>query len=148
MTEPSAQDRTLDLSRLRGRLALLVGGSGGIGESIGRGLAAAHAKVTSAVRNELWAVAAMRSQGTDGSYTSAARFDGHDVDEVLVIRVGLSGQEPLFEVTEASFELLDAASLKATLSPAHAAVLSLASAVRVIVTRQSFYVDGGLTATQ
>jgi NAD(P)-dependent dehydrogenase (short-subunit alcohol dehydrogenase family) len=117
--------------RLDGKVALITGGYGGIGEAVCRGLAAAGAKIAVAGRsaertNAL--VDELRQQDYDAY---AAPFDAHKVTDihrmvddvaahygqldVLVNCVGLNREEKLLDITEENFDYVYSANLKSAL---------------------------------
>jgi len=119
------------LFRLDGKVALVPGGYGGIGEAVCRGLAAAGATVAVAGHNteKTHALAdALKSEGYD---TYAAAFDAHSVEDIrrmtdevaaqcgridiLVNCVGLNREEKLLDVTEANFDYVYSGNLKSAL---------------------------------
>jgi gluconate 5-dehydrogenase len=125
------------LFRLDGKVALVPGGYGGIGESVCRGLAAAGALVAVAGRRHERARALADALGREGYNTYAAPFDAsvvvdirRMVDEVvthfgrldiLVNCVGLNREEKLLDVTEENFDAVYTGNLKSALFLAQAA---------------------------
>jgi gluconate 5-dehydrogenase len=125
------------LFRLDGKVALVTGGYGGIGEAVSRGLAAAGAKVGVSGHNAEKAAAcaeAIRKQGGDAF---AATFDSVSVAEtrrmvdevaahfgrldILVNCVGLNREEKAEEVTEEMFDHVFQVNLKSAMFQAQAA---------------------------
>jgi NAD(P)-dependent dehydrogenase (short-subunit alcohol dehydrogenase family) len=125
------------LFRLDGKVALVPGGYGGIGEAVCRGLAQAGAKIAVAGHNAERAetlAAALRAEGYEAY---AAPFDAlktrdirRMVDDVaahfgridiLVNCVGLNREEKLLDVTEENFDHVYQANLKAAFFLAQAA---------------------------
>jgi gluconate 5-dehydrogenase len=127
----------MDLLRLDGKVALVTGGYGGIGESVCRGLGAMGAKVAIAGHNAEKAVScakALRDQGCD-SY--AATFDTASVPEthgmvdevanhfgridILVNCVGLNREAKAEEFSEGQFDFVLDVNLKGAMFQAQAA---------------------------
>ena len=125
------------LFRLDGKVALVTGGYGGIGEAVSRGLAAVGAKVGVSGHNAGKAAAcaeAIRKQGGDAF---AATFDSVSVGEtrrmvdevaehfgrldILVNCVGLNREEKAEEVTEEMFDHVYQVNLKSAMFQAQAA---------------------------
>lgn len=125
------------LFRLDGKVALVPGGYGGIGESVCRGLAAVGAKVAVAGHNAEKAEALASSLHVEGYTAYAAPFDAlktrdirRMVDDVaahfgrvdiLVNCVGLNREEKLLDVTEENFDHVYTANLKSAFFLAQAA---------------------------
>jgi NAD(P)-dependent dehydrogenase (short-subunit alcohol dehydrogenase family) len=125
------------LFRLDGKVALVPGGYGGIGEAVCWGLAASGAKVAVAGRNAERARALAAALGQAGYSAYAAVFEAESVvdirrmvDEVaahfgrldiLVNCVGLNREEKLLEVTEANFDTVYTGNLKSALFLSQAA---------------------------
>jgi NAD(P)-dependent dehydrogenase (short-subunit alcohol dehydrogenase family) len=119
------------LFRLDGKVALVPGGYGGIGEAVCRGLAAAGASVVVAGRNPDRTRALVETLGQDGHESYAAPFDAHVVGDIrrmvddaaahfgrldiLVNCVGLNREEKLLDVTEEKFDYVYSANLKSAL---------------------------------
>ncbi|MCA0453665.1 MAG: SDR family oxidoreductase [Chloroflexi bacterium] len=137
MAEVKTADLLAKLFRLDGKVALITGGYGGIGEAACRGLAAVGATVVVAGRNEQRAedlAATLKSEGYDAY---AAPFDANKnkdirrmVDEtasqlgsidILVNCVGLNREEKLLDVTEENFDYVYTANLKSAFFLAQAA---------------------------
>jgi NAD(P)-dependent dehydrogenase (short-subunit alcohol dehydrogenase family) len=125
------------LFRLDGKVALVTGGYGGIGEAVSRGLAAVGANVGVTGHNAEKAAAcaeAIRKQGGDAF---AATFDSVSVAEtrrmvdevaahfgrldILVNCVGLNREEKAEEVTEEMFDHVFQVNLKSAMFQAQAA---------------------------
>jgi gluconate 5-dehydrogenase len=123
--------------RLDGKVALVTGGYGGIGEAVSRDLAALGAKVAIAGHNAQKASALadeLRQQGADAF---AASFDTVSVDEtrrtvddvaahfgrldILVNCIGLNREEKAEEVTEEQFDYVFDVNLKGAMFQAQAA---------------------------
>src|SRR6187551_2200582 len=110
---PALLDR---LFRLDGKVAVVTGGYGGIGESVCRGLSAVGAKVVVAGRNGERAEALVTSLKQLGNDAYAAPFDAEKLPEIrrmidesvshygrldiLVNCIGLNREEKLLDVTE------------------------------------------------
>jgi NAD(P)-dependent dehydrogenase (short-subunit alcohol dehydrogenase family) len=120
--------------RVDGKVALVTGGYGGIGEAVSRGLAESGAKVAISGHNREKAEAFATALG-DGAF--AASFDATSVadiermvDEVanhfgrldiLVNCIGLNREEKAGEVTETQFDHVMDANLKTAMFQAQAA---------------------------
>jgi gluconate 5-dehydrogenase len=123
--------------RLDGKVVLVPGGYGGIGEAVCWGLASAGARVIVAGRSPDRAQAladALRGEGHDAY---PAPFDAHKVADIrrmvddaadhfgrldiLVNCLGLNREEKLLDVTEANFDTVHNANLKSALFLAQAA---------------------------
>jgi NAD(P)-dependent dehydrogenase (short-subunit alcohol dehydrogenase family) len=125
------------LFRLDGKVALVPGGYGGIGEAVCRGLAAAGAKVVVAGRNPERTHALAESLKGEGYATYASPFDAHNVADIrrmmddaaghfgrldiLVNCIGLNREEKLLDITEENFDYVYSANLKSALFLAQAA---------------------------
>ena len=133
-------------SRLDGRIALVPGGYGGIGEAVAWGLALAGARVAIAGRSADKAEAlagALRAAGHDaagiamdahatdsiaaGVDAAAAHFGGLDL---LVNCVGIQREERLADVTESAFDEVVQVNLKAAMFLAQAAARHQVAAAR------------------
>ena len=129
---------TLDeLFRLDGKVALVTGGYGGIGEAVSHGLAALGAKVAVAGHNAGKAAACAEALEKKGGHAYAAAFDSVSVPEtqrmvddvarhfgrvdILVNCVGLNREEKAEEVTEAMFDHVVDVNLKSAMFQAQAA---------------------------
>jgi NAD(P)-dependent dehydrogenase (short-subunit alcohol dehydrogenase family) len=137
MIETQTPDLLKKLFRLDGKVALVTGGYGGIGEAVCRGLAAVGAKVAVAGRNGERAEALVTSLKQDGCDAYAALFDAENLLEIrrmvddtvsyygrldiLVNCVGLNREEKLLDVTEENFDLVYSANLKSAFFLAQAA---------------------------
>jgi NAD(P)-dependent dehydrogenase (short-subunit alcohol dehydrogenase family) len=113
---------------LEGKVALVTGGYGGIGESVCRGLASVGARVAVAGHNGDKAKALADDMGS-GAY--AAAFDAASVEQIramvddvaahygrldiLVNCVGLNREEPALDITEDAFDFVYTANLKSSL---------------------------------
>ncbi len=131
---PALLDR---LFRLDGKVAVVTGGYGGIGEAVCRGLSAVGAKVVVAGRNGERAEALVTSLKQLGSDAYAAPFDAEKLPEIrrmiddsvshygrldiLVNCIGLNREEKLLDVTEENFDLVYSANLKSAFFLAQAA---------------------------
>jgi gluconate 5-dehydrogenase len=119
------------LFRLEGKVALVPGGYGGIGEAVSWGLAAAGAKVVVAGRDEVKTESLASALREAGHRAHGLAFDansvaaiGRMVDEaaaqfgrldVLVNCVGLNREQRLLEVTEDKFDEVYTGNLKSAL---------------------------------
>jgi NAD(P)-dependent dehydrogenase (short-subunit alcohol dehydrogenase family) len=129
---PDARDASAtDLFDLRGKVAFIPGGYGGIGEAVAREFAARGARVAIAGRHPDRAVALARELAAGGSDSCGLGFDAcrpgeirdavtHVVDamgglDILVNCVGTQIEEPLLEVTEAAFDSVSSVNLKAAM---------------------------------
>jgi NAD(P)-dependent dehydrogenase (short-subunit alcohol dehydrogenase family) len=123
--------------RLDGKVALIPGGYGGIGEAVCWGLAAAGAKVAVAGRSTERSELLVEALQQAGHEAYAAPFDAHQVKDIrrmvdgtalhfgqidiLVNCVGLNREEKLLDVTEENFDFVYSANLKSALFMAQAA---------------------------
>jgi NAD(P)-dependent dehydrogenase (short-subunit alcohol dehydrogenase family) len=142
MTEPITP--RIDFARelaglfdLRGQVAYLPGGYGGIGEAIAWALALAGAKVAVSGRDEGKAAALAHDLQAAGHDAIGLAMDAHAVAEVkssvdavaghfgrldlLVNCVGMQREQPLSEVTEDTFDEMLAVNVKAAMFLAQAA---------------------------
>ena len=119
------------LFRLDGKVALVPGGYGGIGEAVCWGLAAAGAKVAVAGRNPERTQALVDSLTQAGHDAYGSPFDALSVADIrrmvddvathfgrldiLVNCVGLNREEKLLDVTEENFDTVYSANLKSAL---------------------------------
>ena len=115
--------------KLRGKVALVPGGYGGLGQAVCRGLAAEGARVVIAGRN--YDRARALSRKIRGA--SALELDVRDISSIrrtiaalprldlLVNCVGIQREEPIDEVTEQSYDELYRTNLKAAMFLAQAA---------------------------
>jgi gluconate 5-dehydrogenase len=127
----------MDFLRLDGKVALVTGGYGGIGESICRGLASIGAKVAVAGHNPDKAASCAKALQAEGCDTYAATFDTASVpqtqrmvDEVakhfgridiLVNCVGLNREAKAEEFSEEQFDFVLDVNLKGAMFQAQAA---------------------------
>jgi NAD(P)-dependent dehydrogenase (short-subunit alcohol dehydrogenase family) len=125
------------LFRFDGKVALITGGYGGIGEIVSRGLAAAGASVAIAGHNAEKAVACAAEITDRGGDSFAATFDSASVPEtrrmidevarhfgrldILVNCVGLNREEKAEEVSEEMFDHVIDVNLKSAMFQAQAA---------------------------
>ncbi len=125
------------LFRFDGKVALITGGYGGIGEIVSRGLAAAGASVAIAGHNAEKAVACAAAITDRGGDSFAATFDSASVPEtrrmidevarhfgrldILVNCVGLNREEKAEEVSEEMFDHVIDVNLKSAMFQAQAA---------------------------
>ena len=123
--------------RLDGKVALVPGGYGGIGEAVCWGLAAAGAQVAVAGRNAGRTQSLATALGQAGYAAHAEPFEAESVDDIrrmvdaaaahfgrldiLVNCVGLNIEEKLLDVTEANFDAVYTGNLKSALFLAQAA---------------------------
>jgi gluconate 5-dehydrogenase len=123
--------------RLDGKVALVPGGYGGIGEAVCRGLAASGAKIAVAGHKPERAEALADALKNEGYEAYAAPFDAHKVKDIrrmvddtashfgqidiLVNCVGLNREEKLLNITEENFDFVYSANLKSALFLAQAA---------------------------
>jgi gluconate 5-dehydrogenase len=137
MIDTQKTDLLQKLFRLDGKVALVTGGYGGIGEAVCRGLAAVGAKVAVAGRNAERAESLAESLKGDGHDAYAAGFDAGSLREIrqmvddtakhygridiLVNCIGLNREEKLLDVTEENFDLVYSANLKSAFFLAQAA---------------------------
>lgn len=137
MSMTQAEDLLHKLFRLDGKVALVPGGYGGIGEAVCQGLAAAGAKIVVAGRNEDRAETLVASLKQEGYEAYAAPFDAQNTREIrrmvddtvnhygridiLVNCVGLNREEKLLDVTEENFDYVYSSNLKSAFFLAQAA---------------------------
>ncbi len=137
MIDTQKTDLLQKLFRLDGKVALVTGGYGGIGEAVCRGLAAVGAKVAVAGRNAERAESLAASLKEEGCDSYAAGFDAGSLQEIrqmvddtakhygrvdiLVNCIGLNREEKLLDVTEENFDLVYSANLKSAFFLAQAA---------------------------
>lgn len=123
--------------RLDGKVALVPGGYGGIGEAVCRGLAGAGAKVVVAGHRAEAADALAEQLRAEGAEAYAVQFDAHRVKDIrrmvdeaaahfgrldiLVNCVGLNREEKLLDITEENFDFVYSANLKSALFLSQAA---------------------------
>lgn len=128
---------TEQLFRLNGKVALVTGGYGGIGEAVCRGLARSGAKVAITGHNESRAAALADSLNNEGYSAWSAAFEATSVEEIqrmadgaaahfggldiLVNCVGLNREEKAEEFTEKAFDYVYAVNLKSAMFQAQAA---------------------------
>jgi len=119
------------MSDLAGKLALVAGGYGYIGEAIVRGLVREGARVLVAGRDEAKAVALARELEAGGATAHPLSFDArspdairiavelaaerHGVPDLLVNSLGVQNEQPLLEVTEEAFDEIVDVNLKAAM---------------------------------
>jgi len=125
------------LLRLDGRVAIVTGGYGGIGEVVSQGLARAGARVGIAGHDGAKASACAEAIRASGGEAVAAPFDARSVPEtsrmvdeivsqfgrldILVNCVGLNREEKAEEVTEALFDHVIDVNLRSAMFQAQAA---------------------------
>lgn len=125
------------LFRLDGKVALVPGGYGGIGEAVCRGLAAAGAKVAVAGRSAKKSEALAADLKAQGYEAHGFAFDAGSVKQInemvdqaaahfgrldiLVNCVGLNREEKAGQITEENFDYVYTANLKSALFLAQAA---------------------------
>src|SRR6516165_6952385 len=126
-----------ELFRLDGKVALVTGGYGGIGEAVCRGLAGMGAKVAVTGHNREKAKACAEALRSQGSEAYAAGFEVTSVgdtermvDEVaahfgrldiLVNAVGVQREEKLGDISEENFDYVINVNLKGAMFQAQAA---------------------------
>ena len=119
------------MSDFAGKVALVAGGYGHIGEAIARGLARAGAHVLVAGRDEAKANALARNLAADGAKAHALAFDArsadsiriavdlaaerHGVPDFMVNSLGVQNEQPLLDVTEEAFDEIVDVNLKAAM---------------------------------
>jgi gluconate 5-dehydrogenase len=122
---------------LRGKVAYLPGGYGGIGEAMAWALALAGAKVAVSGRDEAKAAKLAGELRAAGHEAIGVPMDAHSVADIqssvdrvaselgaldiLVNCVGMQREQPLLEVTEATFDEMLQVNLKAAMFLAQAA---------------------------
>lgn len=126
-----------DLYRLDGKVALVTGGYGGIGEAVCRGLAAMGAKIAISGHNGERAAALAQSLEAEGKSAWAGAFEATSVSatremvdgaaayfgrlDILVNCIGLNREEKAEEVTEELFDYVCDVNLKSAMFQAQAA---------------------------
>jgi len=126
-----------DLYRLDGKVALVTGGYGGIGEAVCRGLAATGAKVAISGHNGERAAALAQSLQSEGKAAWAGQFEATSISatrqmvdeaaahfgrlDILVNCIGLNREEKAEEVTEEMFDYVFDVNLKSAMFQAQAA---------------------------
>lgn len=127
----------MDLFRLDGKVALVTGGYGGIGEAVCRGLSALGAKVAVAGHNADKAAVFVADLKKNGGDAQDFAFNAASVSEtermvdetaqhfgrldILVNSVGLNREEKAGEVTEENFDYVYDVNLKGAMFQAQAA---------------------------
>ena len=130
---------------LRGRIAYVPGGYGGIGEAIARALALAGARVAVSGRSAEKAEGLARALSAAGHDALGLQMDAHSVQDIgasvdrvaahfgaldlLVNCIGIQREERLAEVTEAAFDEVVQVNLKAAMFLAQAAARHQVAAV-------------------
>jgi gluconate 5-dehydrogenase len=125
------------LFRLDGKVALVTGGYGGIGEALSRGLASSGAKIVVSGHNAAKAAAFAELLKAEGHEAWATAFEAVSVAEtermvdeaadhfgrldILVNCIGLNREEKADEVTEAMFDHVYNVNLKSAMFQAQAA---------------------------
>lgn len=136
MTNSQVHDLLQSVFRLDGKVALVPGGYGGIGEAVCRGLAAVGAKVIVAGRSANKSEAVAESLRKSGSDAQGLGFDANSVKQIdqmvdqaaacfgrldiLVNCVGLNREEKAGEITEEKFDYVLSSNLKSALFLAQA----------------------------
>ena len=124
------------LFRLDGKIALVTGGYGGIGEAVCRGMASMGAKIGIAGHNEASAAACAESLKAEGHEAWATSFEAISISDtrrmvdeivahfgrldILVNCVGLNREEKAEEVTEEMFDYVCDVNLKSAMFQAQA----------------------------
>lgn len=137
MIDYNAADFLHRLFRLDGKVALVPGGYGGIGEAVCRGLAAVGAKVAIAGRSAKKSEALAETLQSEGYKAVGFGFDATSVKQIntmvdqtashfgqldiLVNCVGLNREEKAGQITEENFDYVYTANLKSALFLAQAA---------------------------
>jgi len=137
MIQTQTPDLLQKLFRLDGKVTLVTGGYGGIGEAVCRGLAAVGAKVVIAGRNGEKAEQLASSLKQDGCDAYSIAFDAVNLLEIrqmvddtvghygrldiLVNCIGLNREEKLLDVTEENFDFVYSSNLKSAFFLAQAA---------------------------
>jgi gluconate 5-dehydrogenase len=137
VTATQTADLLTKLFRLDGKVALVTGGYGGIGEAVCRGLAAVGAKVAVTGHNGDKALALADALKSEGYEAYGAAFEVTSVDEtrrmvddvaahfgrldILVNCVGLNREEKAEDVTEEKFDYVFSVNLKGAMFQAQAA---------------------------
>lgn len=135
-----------DLFDLRGQVALVAGGTGGLGEAIVWGLAKSGAAVVIAGREQNKANELTAALSKAGHRAGAAAFDATDVGatahavdqvakefgriDILVNCVGMQIEQPLAEVTEEAFDRVYETNLKSAMFLAQAVARHQIAAAR------------------
>ena len=137
MVLTQSSDLLAQLFRLDGKVALVTGGYGGIGEAVCTGLAAVGAKVAITGHNGDKAHALADTLKADGLDVYATAFEATSVEEtrrmvdevadhfgrldILVNCIGLNREEKAEEVTEEKFDYVFSVNLKSAMFQAQAA---------------------------
>lgn len=137
MAISQTRDLLAQLFRLDGKVALVTGGYGGIGEAVCNGLAAVGAKVAVTGHNRDRALALADALKSEGYEAYGAAFEVTSVAEtrrmvddvvahfgrldILVNCVGLNREEKAEEVTEEKFDYVFSVNLKGAMFQAQAA---------------------------
>ena len=125
------------LFRLDGKVALVTGGYGGLGEAVSRGFARSGAKIAITGHNGSRAAALADALNAEGYSAWSTAFDAVSVSEtqrmvdeavahfgrldILVNCIGLNREEMAEEVTEEMFDYVYAVNLKSAMFQAQAA---------------------------
>jgi NAD(P)-dependent dehydrogenase (short-subunit alcohol dehydrogenase family) len=136
MADTQTSDLLQKLFRLDGKVALVSGGYGGIGEAVCRGLASVGAKVVVAGRSAEKSEALAASLNAEGCDAYGLAFDATSVKQInemvdqgaahfgrldiLVNCVGLNHEEKAGEITEEKFDYVYSSNLKSALFLAQA----------------------------
>src|SRR5438874_766270 len=138
--------------RLDGKVALVTGGYGGIGEAVSRALAGLGAKVAIAGHNAQKAAACADSLKASGADALAAEWAPHQINVNVVAPTFVRTAMVAHMLSDPAFysSLVARIPLGRIAEPEDVsnAVLFFASSASDFITGQTLYLDGGITATQ